>query len=184
MSRVRVYLASSVDGYIAGPDHEIDWLNEDHGTPSSPPAAEDVLGFHDFMAQVGCMLMGRNTYDLLVRLDADWHYGDTPVHVTTRRPLEKVLADTVRPVAGDIETLIAEAKEIAGSRDVYLDGGDLVRQGLDAGLVDELTITWIPVLLGAGIPLFQGLQNRFDLAFTAHRDHCGGLLQVTMQKRS
>jgi len=67
---------------------------------------------------------------------------------------------------------------------VYLDGGDLVRQALNAGLVDEITTTFIPVLLGQGVRLFDDLASSTKLQFVAHRAHEGGLLQVTVRVRS
>jgi dihydrofolate reductase len=67
----------------------------------------------------------------------------------------------------------------AGSKDVYLDGGDLVRQGLDAGLVDELCLTFLPMILGRGIRLWEGLQNRNDLRFEPPTTHGQGMVQVT-----
>ena len=135
MSRVRVYLAGSLDGCIAGPNHEIDWLEEP--VPEREGCTENgALGFHDFMAQVGAMLMGRSTYDLVAGF-GPWHSGDIPVLVATNRPLEPMVP-TVRSVSGDVADLLAKAKREAGDRDVYLDGGDIVRQALARDLVDEL----------------------------------------------
>ena len=128
------------------------------------------------------MLMGRRTHDVVAGM-GEWAYGDTPVLVATHRPLEAAAA-TVRAVSGDIGTLIGEAREAAGNRDVYLDGGQLVRQGLDAGLVDELCLTFVPVLLGGeGIRLFEGLLERRSVEFVAHHAYGPGMLQVTARPR-
>ncbi len=180
-SRVRVYMASSLDGFIAGPDNELGWLERDHSAPGDLPADPQALGFAAFMAEVGSMLMGRTTYDTVEGL-GQWIYGETPVLVATRRPLQPV-ASTVQAVAGDIAELIAQAKALAAGKDVYLDGGALIRQALDAGLVDELTISYVPILLGAGIRLFDGLASSSSLQFTSHRAMEGGMLQVRAQVR-
>jgi dihydrofolate reductase len=180
-SRVRVYMACSIDGFIAGPDDDLDWLHAP--APEGSPALEDsdALGFDTFMGQVGAMLMGRRTHDVVLGMGV-WPYGDTPVLVATHRELTPG-AETVRAVSGDIQSLVAQAKDAAGDGDVYLDGGLLIRQAIDAGLVDELCLTMIPVLLGDGIRLFDGPLGATDLDFVAHHTY-GHMLQVTVRPRS
>lgn len=173
--RVRVYLACSLDGAIAGPDHDLSFLDGHSTAPS------DALGFEEFFAQIGAMLMGRATYDVVGAMGA-WPYGDIPVLVATRRQLPDA-RPTVRAVQGDIGTLLAQAQLVAGSRDVYLDGGNLVRQALEAGLVDELCLTIVPTVLGEGaIRLWDGLTGTTALEFVDQR-RMGDLLQVTARPR-
>ncbi len=172
-SRVRVYLGCSLDGFIAGPNDDLSWLSE-AGDPSAP--AGDGIAFEAFLDQIGVMLMGRRTYDVVTPFP-EWPYGALPVHVVTHRPLD-AKQPTVRAVSGDIYTLIAEAKAVAGDKDVYVDGGLLVRQALDAGLVDELVLTFLPILLAGGVSLFDGLLQRRKLVFVEHHRFRGGALQV------
>jgi dihydrofolate reductase len=181
-SRVRVYLGCSLDGCIAGPEHDLSFLND---FAPDPEAAPSGLGFHEFMAQIGALLMGRRTYQVLLDWDA-WHYGGRPVLVATHNTLPPApRGGQSRAVQGPIEELVAQAKAVAGDKDVYLDGGDLVRQGLDAGLVDELCLTFLPVVLGRGVRLWDGLVSRNDLLFEAPAVHGGRMVQVTarVQKR-
>lgn len=166
--RVRVFLATSLDGFIAGPGGDVEWLSGHTG-------AEETLT--PFFRQIGALLMGRRTYDVLEGFGGDWPYGDTPVLVATRRPLEPAVP-TVRAVSGPIGELLDVAREAAGGRDVYLDGGELVRQGLEAGRVDELTLTLVPILLGDGIPLFADLRRRHPLELLSARPLGGGLVQL------
>jgi dihydrofolate reductase len=173
MSRVRVFLATSLDGFIAGPNDELDWLSG-HGEDG-----EDT--FTPFFAQIGAMLMGRRTYDVVRAFDG-WPYGETPVLVATTRPIENARS-TVRPVSGGIAEMIDEARRVAGDRDVYLDGGALFRSALDAGLVDELTLTLVPVVLGAGLPLFSGVTQRTKFSFESVRAIGGGMAQVRYRRR-
>jgi dihydrofolate reductase len=180
-SRVRVYVGCSYDGFIAGPDDDISWLEESYGAAGDLEPDPEVLTFERFMSEVGAILMGRSTYSIVEKF-GQWHYGDTPVLVATHRPLVP-MANTVQAVAGPIAELIERAKDMAGDKDVYLDGGQLVRQALDAGFVDEITTTFLPVLLGQGVRLFDDLASRKKLQFVAHRAHEGGFLQVTVRVR-
>lgn len=175
MGRVRVFIACSLDGFIAGPDDDLSWL-------PAPPADTDY-GYADFMKDVGALLMGRNTYRVVEGFDGPWPHGDRPVLVATRRPLTPK-APTVRAVAGHIADLIAEARAVAGDKDVYLDGGDLIRQGIDADLVDELVVSIIPTILGAGAPLFAGTHGRHALTLVSSQAFAAGLVQLTLRPRS
>ncbi len=128
------------------------------------------------------MLMGRRTFDVVNGFDVPWPYGETPVLVATTRPLDPNVP-TARAVGGDIADLVAEAKRVAAGRDVYLDGGELIREALDADLVDEITVTMIPVVLGAGRPLFAGVGNRHDLRLEHHRSLGRGLVELVYVPR-
>lgn len=149
MSRVRVFIACSLDGFIAGENNDLSWL---------PSGGDDDHGYAAFMAEVGALLMGRATYDVVAGFDGPWPYGERPVLVATTRPLQPK-DPSVRALAGPIATLVDEARRAAGARDVYLDGGAVIRQALDAGLVDELVVSVVPVVLGAGHPLFAGAKR-------------------------
>jgi dihydrofolate reductase len=175
--RVRVYMGCSFDGFIAGPEHDVSWLNESYAADGDLTPDAAALGFEEFMSQTGAMLMGRSTYSVVEKF-GQWPYGETPVLVATHRPLVPMAA-SIQTASGPIEELIGMAKQMAGEKDVYLDGGDLARQALDAGLVDEITATFLPILLGKGIRLFEDLASARRLQFKAHHPDKGGLLQVT-----
>lgn len=205
-SRVRVYIACSLDGFIAGPDGDLSWLpgaDSEPGDPSStasepgettpeaptrtsPETAKDGqdpreaptgLSYDDFIADIGAVLMGRATYDAVAAFGIDWPYDPLPVLVATTRQLEPI-ADTITPVSGDVAEMVDAARSAAAGKDVYLDGGNLIRQAMDAGLVDELIITFVPVILGSGHSLFAGTTRRHQFRFTEHHELSPGLLQV------
>lgn len=180
-SRVCVYLGCSLDGCIAGPDHDLTFLNE-YAPPPDAIDSTDGLSFEGFLDRVGALLMGRRTYQVALDYDA-WHYGDRPVLVATHNELPPApKGGTAWAVEGPIESLIAEAKAAAAGKDVYLDGGDLVRQGLDAGLVDELCLTFLPIILGRGIRLWEGLRARTDLVFEPPTTHSKGMVQIRARR--
>jgi dihydrofolate reductase len=179
--RVRAYMACSIDGFIAGLDHDLDWLHRDHSAPGDLPADPEALRFEPFLEQIGAILMGRSTFDAVVRMGV-WPYGALPMLVATHRPLATPQT-TVRPVCGPIDSLVDEAKRAAQGRDVYLDGGDLVRQALLARRVDELVLTLVPIVLGAGIRLFDPIEAPIGMQIVAHRSFDQGMLQVTMRPR-
>ncbi len=169
MNRVRVFIATSLDGFIAGPNDELDWL------PSGNSGAEDT--FTPFMQHIGALLMGRRTYEVANGFDGPWPYGETPVLVATNRNLEP-RQDTARAIGGNIQELVAAAKQVAGNRDVYIDGGSLIRSALKAQLIDDITVTLIPIVLGKGLPLFAGCAERHALDLDSTRSIGGGLVEL------
>jgi dihydrofolate reductase len=180
-SRIRVYIACSLDGFIAGPGGDLSWLPGASGSSEGIPTSVETgaLGFEQFMSEVGALLMGRSTYDVVAGFGGVWPYGKRPVLVATHRPLTPVRAE-VRAVHGDVSTLVALARDAAGDEDVYIDGGDLIRQALDADLIDDLVVTLVPVLLGKGSPLFAGVEQRRPLEFLGHH-RFGSMLQVQLR---
>ena len=116
--KVRVFIACSLDGFIAGPNDELDWLE-------GPDGAEDT--FTPFFKGIGAMLMGRRTYDVVSSFEGDWPYGDTPIIVAANRPLQ-MAKPSVQGYQGTIEELVAKAKTMSEGGDVYVDGGNLIRQ--------------------------------------------------------
>ena len=150
MARVRAFLAQSLDGYIAGPNDDLSWL------PAGGEPGPGAVDFATFIQDIGCMLMGRHTYEVVAAFDGPWPYGELPILVPTHRPLASPHA-RVRAVSGPIDALIDEALAVAAVRDVYVDGGALVRQAVDAGRVDELILSVVPIVLGGGVRLFEQL---------------------------
>ncbi len=166
-----IYVATSLDGYIARPDGELDWL-------SKAETGEDC-GFSAFMKTVDCMIMGRNTYDKVVAM-GQWPYGKTQVLVLTNRPMDipENLAAYVRPYSGDPKEMVSMLAE-KDFEHAYIDGGNVIEQFLKARLVDEMTITTIPVLIGSGIPLFGSspLKEDIDWTLLSSRAYRGGIVQ-------
>jgi dihydrofolate reductase len=166
------FLGVSLDGFIAGPDDELDWLERGGGPP------EDH-GYQPFFASVDALLLGRRTWEV-VRAFPAWPYGEKPVHVLSHRPAEGRNGERFHagPPGAVLEALAA-----AGVRRVYVDGGGVVSQLLSAGLLDELTVSILPVVLGAGIRLFQGAGPERWLTLREHRAWPSGLVQLRYAAR-
>ena len=173
--RVRVFIASSLDGFIAGVDDDLSWL------PPIPSEPGHDFGYGAFMAEVGALLMGRRTFDVVLGFGGEWPYGERPVLVATHRALPSGPA-SARAVSGSIDELITSALAAADGRDVYIDGGALIRQALDAELIDEMVVSVIPMILGAGLPLFAGAQQRHALELVEHTAY-EGLISLRYRPR-
>jgi dihydrofolate reductase len=124
--------------------------------------------------------MGRRTYEVVSAMDGPWPYGDRPVLVATHRELRGA-PPKVQAVTGEVGELVAAAKKAAGDENVYVDGGQLIRQVLDAGLVDELIITVISKILGEGVPLFAGSEKQHRLVLTGHRKLSPDMVQLSYE---
>ena len=169
-STASVYIATSLDGFIAREDGNLDWLHFDSG-------GEDY-GFHAFMSTVDTLLMGRKTYETVLAF-GEWPY-DKPVVVWSRTlrggDVPAHLAGKVAITSGDPKSVL-DRLAASGVRHVYVDGGQTIQAFLRAGLIQELTISHIPVLIGAGIPLFGALDSDIRLIHMETKAFASGLVQ-------
>jgi len=150
LARCSAFIATSLDGFIARPDGSIDWLTRAN---VDAPAGEDC-GFAAYLSTVDAIAMGRNTYEQVLSFET-WPYGDTLVYVLSRslRSLPAGSPSTVSLHSCTPRELAARAWS-RGHRNLYVDGGITIQSFLSAGMLAEITITIVPVLLGAGRPLF------------------------------
>jgi len=169
--RCSVYIATSVDGYIARPDGGIDWLDR------VQVAGEDY-GWAAFYGSVDTLVMGRGTYDKALSFDA-WPYAGKRVVVLTHRPSPSRFGEQF--ASGSPTEVLAG---LADARHVYVDGGQVIRQFLAADLIDDLTISVVPVLLGAGLRLFPGGEGEHALALQSSRGFASGLVQLRYTART
>ncbi|HEX9923527.1 MAG TPA: dihydrofolate reductase family protein [Anaerolineae bacterium] len=170
--KASVYIATSLDGFIARANGAIDWLpgGEDEQT------GEDY-GYQKFIDSVDYLVMGRNTYELALSFDP-WPYTGTPVVGLSSRPLEipAHLTGAVEGMSGSPGEVVSRLAE-RGAKHLYVDGGKTVQGFLAAGLIQQLIITRIPVLIGDGIPLFGPLPHDIKLRHIETRSFPNGLVQ-------
>lgn len=155
-----VYIATSIDGYIADKNNSIDWL---HDIPN--PDGSD-LGFTQLMSHIDALVMGRNTLEIVLGFDCEWPYSK-PVFVlsTTLKSVPKGYEDKVFLVKGELKNVVQSLNEKGYTR-LYIDGGMTIQSFLKEDLIDELIITTIPVVLGGGVPLFGELSEPLKFRHT------------------
>jgi dihydrofolate reductase len=175
MSTCKVFIATSLDGFISLPDGGIDWLNQANALV---PAGEDC-GFSGFMAGIDALVMGRHTFEQVLTFGA-WPYGDTPI-VVLSRTLASLPAHLPASVSLSAEepALLVQRLSAAGLNCLYVDGGQTIQSFLSAGLVNEITLTLIPILLGQGKTLFGPLDRNIQLELVSSRTWDFGFVQVT-----
>lgn len=171
-TKFSVFIAASLDGYIARADGSLDWLPGSDGTS----LAKDT-GYDDFYASVDTLVMGRNTWEMVSAFD-DWPYRGKQVIVLSSKygDVPKQLGHGARGMCA-FPPVLAQLLQSTGSQHVYVDGGKTIQRFLQAGLIDELTITTVPVLLGAGIPLFGELEQDVRLVLLSSRNFNNGMVQ-------
>ena len=158
-----VYIATSADGYIATPNGGVDWLHT-AGNPDADMGDNPDMGFGVFINSVDCMIMGRKCMDMISSMNLtpeQWPYGNIHIVVlsnSVKNPPEN-LRGKVEMYSGDIQDLVRKL-ESKGLKHAYIDGGSTITSFLNLKLIDEMTITKAPILLGEGIPLF-GKVNEF-----------------------
>ncbi|MBN2798158.1 MAG: dihydrofolate reductase [Deltaproteobacteria bacterium] len=166
MIHALAFAAISLDGRLTGPDEDLSFL-ERYVDPL------DDMGFSAVLQRADALVMGRRTWDAIHRFEP-WPYGALPLRVRTSRPLPSPHGE--RPVSGSIAAILSALAE-EGAQTVYVDGGETVRDALREGVLDELVLTLVPEVLGAGVPLFaEGLPpSTWRLA--GLRTRADGLLQ-------
>jgi dihydrofolate reductase len=169
--KVSVYIATSLDGFIARADGDVSWLD-----PYSQDADQDY-GFGEFFGSVDCLVMGRATFEKVLSFDA-WGYRSKRVVVLSHGEVaipEGIAASTESMSGSPVE--VVERLAARGYKHLYIDGGATIRGFLAAKLVDALILTRVPLLLGSGISLFGDLAEEILLEHVSTRQFPTGLVQ-------
>ena len=165
--KASVFVGTSLDGFIARANGGLDFL---------PPGGGEPHGYDEFMATVDALIIGRKTFETVLTFDA-WPYGAKPVFVLSARTLAPAPPGAVvEHMSGDPAEIVSQLTT-RGIRHVYVDGGITIQRFLQAGLIQRLIITRIPVLIGAGIPLFGVTDRDISLKHIATRQYASGLVQ-------
>lgn len=165
-----VYIATSIDGYIAKKDGGIDWLHE------LPNPASSDYGYSDFVSKIDALVMGRNTFEKVLSFET-WPY-EKLVYVasTTLNEVPEELVGKVKFISGSPQEMVALINA-EGSRRLYIDGGQLIQSFLAVDMIDELIISRLPILLGSGIPLFGELVEPLNYEHKATKVYDNALVK-------
>jgi dihydrofolate reductase len=165
--KASVFIGTSLDGFIARSNGAFDFLPAGGGEPH---------GYEEFIATVDALVIGRKTFDTVLGFEA-WPYGRKPVFVLSTRPLAFTpTGAVVERMSGAPSAIVAELAA-RGIGHIYVDGGITIQRFLAAGLIQRLVITRVPVLIGAGIPLFGALPRDILLQHVETRQYASGLVQ-------
>jgi dihydrofolate reductase len=171
MMKISVFVGTSVDGFIARPNGELDFL---------PPGGGEPHGYNEFIATVDAIVIGHKTFETVLAME-DWPYEKKRVVVLSSRVVDLSKArGAVEQMGGSPAEIVAQLAA-SGAHHLYIDGGITVQGFLRAGLVQRLVITRVPVLIGEGIALFGSLPHDVRLRHVATRSYASGLVQSEYQ---
>ncbi|MCB9290157.1 MAG: dihydrofolate reductase [Lewinellaceae bacterium] len=174
MRKVQLYIAASIDGYIARPDGGIDWL-------SMVDKKGEDYGYQEFFASVDTTLMGHKTYREVLGFDVPFPYMTTANYVFSRQKRQPD-DNPVHHINDDPAAFVRSLKQQKGGNIWLIGGGQLNTVLLNAGLVDEMILSVIPIVLGEGIPLFAGQPKETKWGLKEHRAFDTGLVQMWYHK--
>lgn len=166
--KLSVFCGVSVDGFLARPNHGLDFLDSGGQGPH---------GFEEFYGSIDVVVMGRRTFEV-VRTFGQWPYGNKAVVVLSNRPVDFswIKNEDIEQMSGTPAEIAAKLR-LRGFRHAYIDGGITIQKFLVAGLIDRMIVTRVPVLIGEGIPLFGPVPRDIALHHVATRSFPGGLVQ-------
>ncbi len=166
--KLSVFCGVSVDGFLARPDDSVDFLDTGEHVPH---------GYEEFIKSVDVVVIGRKTYEFVVRYGS-WVYGKKPVVVLSTRHLDFswIKNGVVERRSGDPAEIV-KLLQARGCKHAYIDGGVTIQRFLAAKLIDRMVVTRVPVLIGQGVPLFGPLLHDIKLKHVATRTYSGGLVQ-------
>lgn len=169
--KVAVYIAASVDGFIAKKDGDVAWLHD-----ARYAIEGEDFGYTQFMADVDCIVMGRNTYEKVLEFDA-WPFAGKRVVVLSHSL--KSISQAGAELSFEYPKVLLQRLAAEGVKKVYVDGGKTIQSFLHDGLVHEITVTRIPILLGSGLPLFGQMDASVHLQHLRTQAFTNGFVQST-----
>ncbi|MBL7473219.1 dihydrofolate reductase family protein [Robertkochia sediminum] len=170
MKKIVLYIAASIDGYIATKDHSVGWLEQ-----LENPEGSDY-GYQDFVNGVDTLLMGRKTYDIIRGFDIPWPYEGQKTYVITRQEHLRTDTPNTEVLSGSLATVLPALKASSGEKNIWLVGGGATMVSLlRHQAIDEIMLFTAPVLLGSGIPLFPESDLQYKLTLEEHKTYASGM---------
>ncbi|TGM51996.1 dihydrofolate reductase [Leptospira biflexa] len=172
MVSLKAYIANSLDGFIAKKDGSVEWIHAE-----KYQLEKEDFGYEAFMESIDCIVMGRITFETVLQFDP-YPFETVPVMVVTKNPNYQIeskhqISVFTRPLRELVPFL-----ETKGYQNIYVDGGKLIQSFLQESMLDTITITQIPILLGSGIPLFGVTENEIELKHRKTQSYPNGFVQT------
>lgn len=175
MKKVKLYIATSLDGFIARQNGSLDWLE---GIPN--PNKIDY-GYDDFYDSVDTVVMGRASYEAILGFDVPWPYTNCKSIIVSRSYASQITTPNTHLVKAGLKEYITQLKQEVG-KDIWLvGGGNLLTSFLNEGLVDELMVCVAPVIIGEGVPLFPNVPKETKLKLLQTTPYETGMVMLTYQ---
>ena len=177
MSKVILYVACSIDGFIARPDGDLDWLD-------AIPNPDNIdYGYTDLLANTSCIIMGRKTYTDLLSFGIEWPYPGIKTLVVSSNPSFKIDTPDTKTLTGDIATAVKIIRSNQ-EKDIWLaGGGQIASYFLDNELIDRMIISIIPIILGTGIQLFPNKPKETNWILVESKAYPTGVASLTYDKK-
>jgi dihydrofolate reductase len=180
---VTIHMVASLDGFIARKDGRVDWLEAPDEFEDGDTLDPDFV--QEFLKTIDCYVMGSHTYETALDFEAKglgWSYGDKPTFVLTRRHLPKT-RDTVEFYSGDLAHLVNERLKPSFRSIWFVGGGAVSSECLRLGLVNEVRYSIVPILIGEGIPFFDGLDKDVGLHLVEMKAYTSGMAALRYEVR-
>ena len=177
MSKIKLYIATTIDRYIAREDGSLDWLES-----LENPNGYDY-GYGEFYGTIDTLIIGRSTYDEILGFDVEWPYADCKTYIITSDQDYKTTTPNTQAVNELDESFINSIKESA-QKDIWIfGGGKLITEFLNMNAIDEMLLTIIPVILGSGIPLFPDNPRETNFELINSESFDTGIVNLTYRKK-
>lgn len=177
MTKTVLYIATSLDGFIARPNGSIDWLN---AVP--PPQTGDDYGYTELLNSIGTTIMGRKTYEEIIGFGLDWPYAGLESFVVTSNKNLNIQSPNTYTLTENLKEEVTHLKK-KSKKDIWLiGGGQLVTTFINEGLLDKMILTLIPNILGEGLPLFPNHPTETNWKLRESKSYDTGVVMLTYEK--
>jgi len=176
MVKTVLYIATSLDGYIARLDGSLDWLT----VIPAPPSGD--YGYTKLLESIATIIMGRKTYTEIINFEVEWPYEAFNTFVITSNKNLKIKTPNTYPLNENIKEFIGKVKKKT-EKDIWLvGGGQVIKKFINEGLLDKMIITLVPKIIGAGIPLFPDKIKETNWKLIETKAFSTGLVNLTYEK--